>query len=468
MKNKKILIIALFLILFCLFGCSKCFASVSYTYNGYKITLPEIPEKEGYINYLIYYANDNPNIVQLKLFPTDLSYYPTVYKPNGCLSLNTYSNTSISAAPSYFYDVEKGTDWTKTSDSGYIGDIKPSNIVACTTDIYYTDGKQKTDDKAFYKSSPKGPYIVNSLDNLSSWKFDNLWVDYGSYDTTQTLYLHICKKNIDVPVSNSSYYTDYVIALSTNGKYYESYEDGQVYYFSIPKDNLPFTVSAGDKIIFYLSSSANNLGGAYSSDKPLKDSSILDTKTFTVGTSYTDEDKQKDYQDKISSSLDDQKQAIEENTKTNKNIFEKLGDILSYINPFSENFFGKKLVELILDGLKGLFVPEDGFFDTYFSDLKNWFSDRLGFLWTPFDIIIEILNKILNINFSEPIFHIPEINEPFSGSKLISEYDYNLNSLLDNDIFKNIHDIYFIGVDAVIIFALINLARRKIEEVFSN
>ena len=468
MKNKKILIIALFLILFCLLGYSKSFAAVSYTYNGNKITLPEIPEKEGYINYIIYYTDDNPNIVQLKLFPTDLSYYPTVYKPNGCLGLNTYSNTSNFSAPSYFYDVEKGSGWTKTSDSGYIGAINPSNIVACTTDIYYTDGKQKTDDKAFYKSSPKGPYIVNSLDNLSSWKFDNLWVDYGSYDTTQTLYLHICKKNIDVPVSNSSYYTDYVIALSTNGKYYESYEDGQVYYFSIPKDNLPFTVSAGDKIIFYLSSSANNLGGAYSSDKPLKDSSILDTKTFTVGTSYTDEDKQKDYQDKISSSLDDQKQAIEENTKTNKNIFEKLGDILSYINPFSENFFGKKLVELILDGLKGLFVPEDGFFDTYFSDLKNWFSDRLGFLWTPFDIIIEILNKILNINFSEPIFHIPEINEPFSGSKLISEYDYNLNSLLDNDIFKNIHDIYFIGVDAVIIFALINLARRKIEEVFSN
>lgn len=160
--------------------------------------------------------------------------------------------------------------------------------------------------------------------------------------------------------------------------------------------------------------------------------------------------------------------AIEENTKTNKSIFEKIGDILSYINPFSDNFFGKKLIELLLNGLKSLFVPEDGFFDTYFSDLKGWFSDRLGFLWTPFDIIIEILNKILNINFSEPTFHIPEINEPFSGTKLISEYDYNLNDLLNNETFNNIHNIYLIGVDAVIIFALINLARKKIEEVFSN
>ena len=155
MKNKKILIIAIFLILFCLLGYSKSFAAVSYTYNSNKITLPEIPEKEGYINYIIYYTDDNPNIVQLKLFPTDLSYYPTVYKANGCLALNTYSNSSISPAPSYFYDVEKGADWTKTSDSGYIGAIEPSNVVACTTDIYYTDGKLKTDDKPFFQVTPQ-------------------------------------------------------------------------------------------------------------------------------------------------------------------------------------------------------------------------------------------------------------------------------------------------------------------------
>ncbi len=341
---------------------------------------------------------------------------------------------------------------------------QPAKFFTASNTILNADGT------IFFEKAPtyKNPYIVNSLDSLATWKFDNLWVDYGDYDINKTIYLHICKKTVDVSGASSFYYTDSVIALSANGKYYESYEDGQVYYFSIPKDNLPFTVSSGDKIIFYLSANANNLGGAYSSDEPLKNSNIFDTKSFTVGSSYTDEDKQKDYQDKISSSLEDQKQAIEENTKTNKNIFEKIGDILSYINPFSDNFFGKKLVELILDGLKGLFVPEDGFFDTYFSDLKNWFSDRLGFLWTPFDIIIDILNKILNINFSDPIFHIPEINEPFTGSKLISEYDYNLNDLLDNEVFKNIHNIYFIGVDAVIIFVLINLARRKIEEVFSN
>lgn len=165
MKNKKILIIALFLILFCFLGYSKSFAAVSYTYNGNKITLPEIPEKEGCTNYIIYYEDTNPNVVQLKLFPTDLSYYPTVYKPNGCLAINTYNTVSF-LAPSYFYDVEKGTDWTKTSDSGYIGDIKPSNIVACTTDIYYTDGKQKTDDKPFFQVTPQVGIVAQQVEEI--------------------------------------------------------------------------------------------------------------------------------------------------------------------------------------------------------------------------------------------------------------------------------------------------------------
>ena len=222
---KKLLLLFL---LFCTFMfcipvlSNNAFAVISYTYNGNKITLPEIPEKEGYTNYLIYYANDNPNVVYLKLFPDDLSYYPNVLKANNNLTLGTYNSSSCASAPSYFYKIETGKDWSKESDSGVVGVTSTVTVVACTTDIYYKDFEGKLDDEPFYKSSPKGPYIVNSLDNLSSWKFDNLWVDYGSYDTTQTLYLHICKKNIDVPVSNSSYYTDYVIALSTNGKYSNS------------------------------------------------------------------------------------------------------------------------------------------------------------------------------------------------------------------------------------------------------
>lgn len=156
MKNKKILIIALFLILFCLLGCSKCFASVSYTYNGNKITLPEIPEKEGYTNYLVYYVNDNPNIVKLKLFPDDLSYYPYVLKTNDNICLGVYNSSVCSRAPSYSYNIETDKDWTKDIyDSGVVGVTSTLTIVTCTSDIYYTDGNQKTDDKPFFQQTPQ-------------------------------------------------------------------------------------------------------------------------------------------------------------------------------------------------------------------------------------------------------------------------------------------------------------------------
>ena len=105
------------------------------------------------------------------------------------------------------------------------------------------------------------------------------------------------------------------------------------------------------------------------------------------------------------------------------------------------------------------------FFDSYFTDLKDWFSDRLGFLFYPFEIVIDILTKILNINFANPVFNIPDLYEPFTNNKIMSATTFDLNSLVQSGALKTIHDIYLFCVDAFIIFELVNLFRRKYEEV---
>lgn len=128
------------------------------------------------------------------------------------------------------------------------------------------------------------------------------------------------------------------------------------------------------------------------------------------------------------------------------------------------NYHGK-IISLLIDGLKSLFLPSDEFLNNYFNELYEWFCDRLGFLSYPLQLFINILNRILNINWSEPILNIPDIPEPFTGEKLVSATTLNFNSLLTNDILKNVHDIYLILVDVVIIFALVNLAKNKFEEV---
>ncbi len=166
--------------------------------------------------------------------------------------------------------------------------------------------------------------------------------------------------------------------------------------------------------------------------------------------------------------LEQQQATAEEQLETSKGIWGTLKDLLSYINPFSENFFVYKLIDLLINALKSLFIPSDNYLSTYFDDLLNWFSDRLGFLAYPLELILDVLDRIVNINFSEPIIQIPNFVEPSTNEIIISSRTYNLNDLLENNTFKVCHDVYFILVDAVIIFGLVNLLKHKIEEVFTK
>ena len=98
----------------------------------------------------------------------------------------------------------------------------------------------------------------------------------------------------------------------------------------------------------------------------------------------------------------------------------------------------------------------------------DFFSERFGFLTYPFELVINILTKISNIDFEEPRFEIPDINEPFTNTKLVSATNYNFNNMLDNAVLQNVHNIYFIVVDVIIVFALVNLAKNKIMGVLGG
>lgn len=173
-------------------------------------------------------------------------------------------------------------------------------------------------------------------------------------------------------------------------------------------------------------------------------------------------------QRKTQETITEQTAAIKENNETNKNIFQKIGEMLSYINPFSENFFAYKLVALFLDMLKSLFIPSNEFFSTYFEELNDWFSNRLGFLYYPFDLFFSLCDKFLNINFSEPIINIPNIVEPFTNTVLIHAKEYNFNTLLENNTLKTVHDIYLVIIDAFIFIGLVMLLYKKYEEVLKK
>ena len=82
--------------------------------------------------------------------------------------------------------------------------------------------------------------------------------------------------------------------------------------------------------------------------------------------------------------------------------------------------------------------------------------------------LVDFFNRILNINYSEPIIYIPELREPFGNNKIFNGFEFNFNSLLTNNTFSYLYNIYLIAVDFVIIVLFIFLCKKVIEEVFGN
>lgn len=185
----------------------------------------------------------------------------------------------------------------------------------------------------------------------------------------------------------------------------------------------------------------------------------LDTTTFDIGVVSAEEKEQAD--------RDKDFALKEEANQTNKNIFEIIKEVLSYINPFSENFFVYKLIELLINAIKGLFIPSDDFFTSWINNMNDWLSDRLGALYYPVDLVTEFLERIGDISENGSAV-ISGNGFEFMGAKLIPAFSYDLNSLLTNDTFKNIHDIYLTVVDVILYLCLIVLAKNTFTDIFGG
>lgn len=263
------------------------------------------------------------------------------------------------------------------------------------------------------------------------------------------------------------------VELDLSSEYYCSVDDTAVgYYYKIPWSFIKTYLQKDKQYVYELKYEYNGdtyYNDIYATYGGLTEGDIIQN-SIKEQTKVMEEyyKRQEEILKKQQEAMEQQHETSKEQLETSKGIWGTLKEVLSYINPFSENFFVYKLVDLLVNAIKSLFIPGDDFFSNYFSELMNWFSDRLGFLAYPLELILDILNRIVNINFTEPIIQIPDFIEPSTDERIISAQTYNLNSLLDNSIFKTCHDIYFVLVDAVIVFGLVNLLKHKLEEVFTK
>lgn len=309
-------------------------------------------------------------------------------------------------------------------------------------DIVGTDGKV-----LFESNAVTNPFFVNQQE-IESGKFDKVAINAGDYKDTD-LYLITYYYPADF-TEEASYYEVHPraeIRLNIGSEYCVLATDEKVTY-EVPLANTKVNLVEGNNYSFILAT--KNESGNYEH---------LNKLFFNIG-AVTAEDKEQADRDK-------QTALLEEQNKTNKGIWDTIKEVLSYINPFSENFFVYKLIELLIEGLKSLFVPSEDFFTNWINNMNDWLSERLGALYYPVDLVVTFLDRIGNLGESGSAI-ISGNGFEFMGAKVIPAFSYDLNSLLTNDTFKNLHDIYLTVVDVILYLFLIVLAKNTFTDIFGG
>lgn len=130
------------------------------------------------------------------------------------------------------------------------------------------------------------------------------------------------------------------------------------------------------------------------------------------------------------------------------------GGILGTIKNFFGGFFN-----WLKDLLLGLFIPDDDYFSTWFSNLNNLLSAKLGMLYAPFDLLITVLNAVYLSSTDFTGVPFPEIR--WGDTVLIGSQNLTFASLLGEH-FSEIQGYVYFATDVVLLFAFLMLLQRKI------
>ena len=242
--------------------------------------------------------------------------------------------------------------------------------------------------------------------------------------------------------------------------YYDNNQKQKYIYLSNTNKTSTFTVDSSiNKISFYSSKNYD-----FSSSTTTTFNNLMLQKGSVV-TSY------EKYGEKVCTNrIDDTNKKLDEQNETSKGILGKLKDLLSYINPFSDNFFVYKLIELLIDALKSLFIPKDGFFMGWWNDFKSYMNLKLGFLTKPIDIFISFISGYLNLSDSNIIINIPDITVPnFEDHIIIHSQSFNWKELLQSKTsLNNLWQLYLDFIDVFLIFNFIGLCESVYARIFGG
>lgn len=492
MKNKFIFIILLFLLLFSAFLSTFSSASFIFTHNDKNYTFPDF-EHEDY--FLIYKMPSSTGFVIYSFSNfKDFSYYSFIK------STNPSSSSSVYFKPVEGQSIHQITYHYNMNSSGKLVKI---NEIDITNNL-----------GAF---SIFEEYIIfSSFDFLDSDKniiFDKNKDIYADDSLSFELFVSPTEKTTKVPVTiNTCYYSvdffsDILVQYSYDNKKwkdcswrrltdsdspfegcYQFYLDvysNDTYYFKftdLKTMTVKYKTVTVDNIIYTQDNSGDYKDGVFDPTPFLayeyvSDSEVLiTTQKFFI---YELIDLQCYWgKDLSEDDLKDDSKWTKADIRTFKDSITGEDTYQFYFSVKNDNFdadgtYFVKFDNVFLNKTRSSSIKIDfnsilNINGSWLWKYVNFFKERFGFLVYPFELAINVLNKFKRIEFDEPSFVIPDLYEPVTNTKLISSTRFSFNDLLKNDVFNNIHNIYLVVVDAIIVFGIVILLKNKILEVFDK
>ena len=484
-KNKIFIIFCFFILFVCFLFSNVKASDKNIIFNGTQYTLPD--ECSEY--YVVLRWKD-----KICLFYSDTPYWGVYHNPPTALfnyqSDSGYGTTSnrnsfhqlIWSANGFtgFISPEQSycDTWVHLGDVSFENDVE---IFASSVDIHNTDGSI-----FFHASLTSGSYSIKLSTNDNTTGPIVAYSNYFDYTDAKKYECYISTDAKEWKLMNYETFNDTINHTTKFRFNYKIYENGCYYFKFLNKDTkkenyLSYNIT---NILKNSSNSGFNSSGIpqpFCTYDRINDKFIIKTQSFTA----SDMQKYRCFFTKNSStdysSWDEMSMGSFNNTLTGETEYyffftvDKNSDdciyyfvfydnnLKQYGSPSSLNCFFDKMNEYE-DSLH----PTVSKKENKFTDLLNYFKERFGFLTYPFEFLINFAQRILSINYSEPVIHIPELREPVNNNVIFNGLDFNFNSLLNNNTFSYIYNIYLIAVDFIIIVLFIFLCKKQIEEVFGN
>lgn len=128
--------------------------------------------------------------------------------------------------------------------------------------------------------------------------------------------------------------------------------------------------------------------------------------------------------------------------------------LLDWLNPFSENFFVYKLIELLGNLLQWLFVPDDNYFSSNIDTLKSKLSAKI-----PYEDYIKMFGIIENVESS----NISNIN---LNGYIIAGKQFGLNNFINFSWILNYKETWYSWARGIVFILLIIYNINQIMKLF--